>query len=400
MTNFFTRAYRIAAPVSILLLAGLACSMGAGTPVSQINGPSVTVTSPVAGQVLPVGQPIPVSSTSDSPHGIQRVELWVDNTLLRVDNNPSQESPYIVTQTWQSETPGTHVIVVKAIDVNGIAGEAQPTAITLEVQSEVTPGWTEVATESPGASAEPSPTALVATQTPSHSPTSTPSPSRSQLPTATASNTPVVMCTPPACGEGEVYYCQGDCPGGCGTQCATPTPTLTPPSFEATGIEVQQIFQADWENPEVGDYLGYPTQPASDDRRYARQYFEHGYLYWWDQPDGQGLIWAVEMPQPGVNRGARWSGPYEDTWDGGDRFSCQAARATSAGPVAGFGKLWCERPEIAKAIGIPIEAEQGTGESTSYGVVQFFQNGVMLYSPLDHEVFVLFNSGGWRRYSR
>jgi hypothetical protein len=399
MTNFFTRIYRIGAPVAILLLTSLACSVGAATPVSQTNAPSVNVASPLAGQILPVGQPVSVSSTSTSPDGIQRVELWVDNTLLRVDNNPSQASPYIVTQTWQSETPGTHAIVVKAIDVNGTVSEAPPTTIMLEAQSEATPGWTEIATESPEPSREPSPTPLAPSQTPSRPPASATSSPTPQPPTATAEDTPVVMCTPPACATGEVYYCQGDCPGGCGTECATPTPTLTPPSFEATGIEVQQISQPTWEKPGVGDYLGYPTQPASDDRRYARQYFERGYLYWWDRPDGRGLIWVVEIPQPGANQGTHWTGPYEDTWDGDDRFSCQAARATSAGPVAGFGKLWCERPEIAQAIGIPIELEQGTGESTSYGVVQFFQNGVMLYSPLDHEVFVLFNSGGWRRYS-
>jgi hypothetical protein len=39
--------------------------------------------------------------------------------------------------------------------------------------------------------------------------------------------TPILMCTPPLCEEGEVYYCPGDCPGGCGTECVTPTPGLT-----------------------------------------------------------------------------------------------------------------------------------------------------------------------------
>lgn len=35
---------------------------------------------------------------------------------------------------------------------------------------------------------------------------------------------PTVMCTPPACGANEAYFCIGDCPGGCGTVCATTTP--------------------------------------------------------------------------------------------------------------------------------------------------------------------------------
>jgi hypothetical protein len=396
MTKFFTRVCRIAAPVGILLLVSLACSVGAATPVSQANAPTVNITSPVAGQILPVGQPISVNSTSVGPDGIQRVELWVDNAQLRVDNNPSQDSPYIVTQTWQSDTAGTHVIVVKAFDVHEVVGESQPTVITLEAETETTPVSTAVAATSPELPEEISPTPPAPTQAPSH-PTATASPPQPR-PTATASNTPVVMCTPPACKAGEVYYCPGDCPGGCGTQCATPTLTPTPPTFEPTGIEINKLLKPVWEKSEIGDYLGHPTEPASDDRRYARQYFERGYLYWWDRPDAKGLIWVVEMAQPNANQGSGWTGPYEDTWDGGDRFSCQAARATSAGPVAGFGKLWCEHPEIAQAIGIPLESERGTGESTSYGVVQLFQNGVMLYSPLDHEVFVLFDSGGWRRY--
>jgi hypothetical protein len=36
--------------------------------------------------------------------------------------------------------------------------------------------------------------------------------------------TPFPLCTPPACAEGEDYYCPGECPGGCGTTCATPSP--------------------------------------------------------------------------------------------------------------------------------------------------------------------------------
>ncbi len=42
--------------------------------------------------------------------------------------------------------------------------------------------------------------------------------------TAPVTTQPQIMCTPPACQPGEVYYCPGQCPGGCGTTCATPTP--------------------------------------------------------------------------------------------------------------------------------------------------------------------------------
>lgn len=41
--------------------------------------------------------------------------------------------------------------------------------------------------------------------------------------------TPILMCTPPACQPGEQYTCPtGDCPGGCGTVCAPPTPITGP----------------------------------------------------------------------------------------------------------------------------------------------------------------------------
>jgi DNA/RNA endonuclease YhcR with UshA esterase domain len=61
-------------------------------------------------------------------------------------------------------------------------------------------------------------------------PTPTPVATSTELPTATLTPTPTfqVVCTPPPCKEGEVYYCPGECPGGCGTQCATPTPVATP----------------------------------------------------------------------------------------------------------------------------------------------------------------------------
>ena len=209
-----------------------------------------------------------------------------------------------------------------------------------------------------------------------------------------------MTCTPPPCKTDEEYYCPDDCPGGCGTQCATPTPTATPPSFKPTGIETHTVFEPVWEQPQIKDYIGYPTEPGSDDRRYARQYFERGYLYWWERPDAEGLIWAVELLQPGARQGSGWSGPYEDRWDGDDPYSCDAARANPDGPIRGFGKLWCDRPEIAEAIGAARGSEQGTGDATNYGVVQFFQGGVMFYSPAGREVWVLFDGGTWQRHPR
>jgi hypothetical protein len=123
-------------------------------------------------------------------------------------------------------------------------------------------------------------------------------------------------------------------------------------------------------------------------------------MYWWNRPDAPGLIWVVQMPDPGAMMGFGWIGPFEDTWDGGEPFSCDLARKNPNGPRSGFGRLWCEHPEIAQTVGAAREPERGTGESNDYGVVQTFQGGTMLYSPLEREVWVLVNGGSWQRYFR
>lgn len=59
--------------------------------------------------------------------------------------------------------------------------------------------------------------------------------------TDTDLETPVLMCTPPACAPGEGFACStGDCPGGCGTICVAPTPLTGPLAAAPT----------EWENLE------------------------------------------------------------------------------------------------------------------------------------------------------
>jgi hypothetical protein len=407
----------------VLIVAILVVSLGGCAPMKSAasvtstltvtpaaGAPGVTLTNPVSGQKVLAGEQILISSISTDNDGIQRVELWVDDVLVRVDVNPDVASPYVVAQPWQSDRVGTHTIIVKAFDARENEGQSQPLVIAVEAAPTPTramAGPSPTSVPPPSSTGAPaSPSALTATLTPL-APTVTPShipPTPTRAPTETPEvSTPMPVCTPPLCQTGEVYYCPGDCPGGCGTQCATPSPwpTVPPPSsFKPTGIEVHPILQPVWDKPEVKDFLGYPTSTASDDRQYARQFFERGYMYWWNRPGGRGLIWVVQVPDAAAVAGFRWYGPYEDTWGGDEPFSCDAARAHAYGPRSGFGKVWCDHPDIAQAIGRPSEPERGTGQSTDYGVVQMFQAGTMLYSPLDREVWVLINGGAWQRHHR
>jgi hypothetical protein len=390
---------RVVPGIMALVAVLLAACAPARVAEQTANGPSVTVSNPKPYQTVAADQEILVTSTSTDPEGIQRVELWADGALARTDVNPDAASPYVVAQPWQSGEPGSHVFIVKAFDARGAEGQSQPVIIAVEpppsptVVAFVSPPPTE--TSQPATRKPPPPTP---TMTPLPPPTRTPEPAEPT--TAPANPTPVPVCTPPPCQVGEVYYCPNTCSGGCGMQCATPTPTPTRPVFKPTGIETHPILKPIWDKPEVKDVLGYPSAAASDDRQYARQYFERGYMYWWNRPDARGLIWVVQMPDAGAMMGFGWIGPFEDTWDGGDPFSCDLARKNPNGPRSGFGRLWCEHPEIAQTVGAAREPERGTGESNSYGVVQTFQGGTMLYSPLEREVWVLVNGGSWQRYFR
>jgi len=110
-----------------------------------------------------------------------------------------------------------------------------------------TPTPTQELTESPSITAE-EPVPPTVTQTPVITPTDVPTltvtPTFTITPTK--SPTPYVMCTPPACNTGEIYYCSGDCFGGCGTVCvtqppenvptatSTPSPTISPAACNQT----------------------------------------------------------------------------------------------------------------------------------------------------------------------
>lgn len=379
--------------IIVTAVIGLAaCLPGRIAEQPADSGPDVVVSSPRPGQVVQLNQPIQVTSTSTDPDGVQKVELWADGALSRVDINPDVSSPYIVAQTWQSDKMGSHVFVVKAYDARGNVGQSEPIVITVETGSMATPLPVAQVNPLPSPTPPPPTPPPFVTVPPAPLP---PSPSATPQPPA-----PSPGCTPPLCRPGEVYYCPQSCPGGCGLQCVTPSPTPTRPTFTPTNIEVHALLKPIWEKPEVKGVLGYPSSTASDNRQYARQYFERGYMYWWNRPEGRGLIWVVQIPDGSAMRGFGWIGPFEDTWEGKERFSCEEARRTKYGPHSGFGKLWCDHPEIAQTIGAPREPERGTGDSTDYGIVQFFQGGTMLYSPLDREVWVLVNGGTWQRYYR
>lgn len=357
---------------SLILMMVLACSIGRQEPeAASGEGPAVAISSPLTDQVLTPDQPIQVRSTSVDAQGIARVELIVNNQVVQEDTNPNPQpnTPYIVAQSWQPEMAGAYVIQARAYNTTDMNALSDP--VTVRVMAE-TP-TAEIAT--------------LPTNTPiSLLPTITPPP---PLPTILPETptplpdtpTPLPPTPPPL-----------DLP--------TPTATPTPGVFEPTGLQPDGRFKDVWLELGGGDSrLGYPTTPEIDDRNFARQYFANGLMFWWDSPQGANRIWVIDSPHPGLNRGDSWNA-YPDTWQGDESYFCDAALANGdKGPVRGFGKLWCERPELQERLGNPRENEAGSGGRPPFAHVQLFQGGVMISNPLNNELFVLFNQGDWRRFA-
>ncbi|MBN1217722.1 MAG: hypothetical protein JXM69_02245 [Anaerolineae bacterium] len=372
-----------AAMLIALVTITLACSVpstgGGDTPVSVGRVPQVTISQPSAGAKLELGQEVKIQSTSiDIQTGIVRVELVIDNQVIWVDANPHPQpnEPYLVAQPWTPQLPGSHVIQVRAYNADNVPGQTEPLVVEVVASAQAVG---ETALSPTG---DPQPEMVTPTNTPVSlvgapaSPTSTPS-----LPVATKTVTPTMtpMMTP--------------------TTTSTPTPTPTPGTFKPTGLEPDGRLKDIWQELGSGkSRLGYPTGPEITDRNYARQYFEKGLMVWWENPAGPSYIWVIDSPADDGRSGATWN-RYEDTWDGGDEYSCDQAHSNrEKGPVRGFGKVWCERPELQFRLGNPREQEVGSGGNPPYAHVQFFQGGVMIVNPLNNDVFVLFDQGDWQRF--
>jgi hypothetical protein len=367
--------------ISRIALLGLWLALAAGcsltdqnepTPVAETVGPTVTILSPLAGQSFAAGQTVTVQSEAVDRRGIVRVELVIDDQATRIDANanPEPSVPFIVAQLWLPEEPGDYTVQVRAFNTANVAGDSEILVIT-------------VGDAAPIATETQRPTATLSTAVDTV-PTATPGP---PTPTPTPEIEPSPTSPPPT-------------PTPAGTPTPEPTPMPLPTSdFEPTGLEPEGRFNDIWLEVNGGKGpLGYPTGPQIEERDFAKQYFDGGLMFWWDNPDGDNHIWVIDRLGDNFQAGNDWT-RFADQWQGNGEYSCQAARRNGArGPLRGFGKVWCDNPDIAASLGNPVEAERGSGGNAPFAIVQFFQGGVMIYNPLNAEVLALFDSGGWRRF--
>jgi len=94
----------------------------------DFRAPMVNVTEPSAGTSLAAGDNVIVLSTSSGSRPIARVEIWLDGALRATQNSqrPEGYSPFDSALPVELDSPGPHVLFVRAIDTSGLIGQSQP----------------------------------------------------------------------------------------------------------------------------------------------------------------------------------------------------------------------------------------------------------------------------------
>ncbi|MEJ5308466.1 MAG: hypothetical protein WHX52_01725 [Anaerolineae bacterium] len=203
-------------------------------------------------------------------------------------------------------------------------------------------------------------------------PTFTPEPTSTPEPISSPTNTPFVMCTPPACAANEVYYCPDACPGGCGTTCVTPTPK------PAAGAPVIQSFTADRASIVEGETVNVTWKATGG---------SEAYLMWMG---GAGLTEGIGNLDPDGGTAAiapRSGGPVVLQV----RNSAGTTEATLALTIA-CANVWVPELAVAMAGKCPNPAEIG------WAAQQPFEHGFMLWLQPSNTIYVFFNNYGGQSY--
>jgi hypothetical protein len=114
----------------LLLLGGLLFSGQLAYMLQRQNRlnvrPLVLITSPANAEQISSGAGVIIHATARSIRGISTMELWVDGQLYtsQAAGEEGAQSPFVLNETWQPSTPGSHLIQVRAVSSNGMEGQA------------------------------------------------------------------------------------------------------------------------------------------------------------------------------------------------------------------------------------------------------------------------------------
>lgn len=178
----------------LILLPILSACPASPTPtaVVKVNRPTIELLAPPSGVRVVLGDELEVETKSADARGLDRIELWVDGQIYRVDQVKGAPT-FRVIQRWRADSPGEHKLMVQAINMDNLT--AVPIEFTVEVLDPAlfTPTPTNTPTETPTPTKTPTPT-----ETPTHTPQPTATPTGTPTPTVTPTETPPAEATPAA----------------------------------------------------------------------------------------------------------------------------------------------------------------------------------------------------------
>ena len=190
------------------------------------------------------------------------------------------------------------------------------------------------------------------------------------------------------------------------TATVTPTLTLTAtvtvtatlvagcPDLLAGGFA--QIYA---ENVNVRTGLGCPLGREFTGRG-SQQFFAHGMLFWWSDKNTDPRSDHIFVFS-GLQRGTYEEFTPEDVAILGPEPTPSADPNV---PRRGFGRVYFYRADISAALGVWTSPELELKGGTESGVIQFFAQGIMLWTPITNPaghktIYVFYNDQTFERFN-
>lgn len=157
---------------------------------------------------------------------------------------------------------------------------------------------------------------------------------------------------------------------------STPLPSPTPRPTPCQHSVLPSLGEV-WDEQE----LGCPITPGAAAVSTAYAPFAGGQMLWRGDTD---LVYVL------YNNG-KWES-YPNEWQTGDpEYTCGEASSPST-PIRGFGRVWCDHPDVREVLGAATAAEIGDSASA----VQDFVNGTILIAPFGAAFVFVGEDGVWR----
>jgi hypothetical protein len=130
--EFRTLVAALTALTTLILISIAATGCGvAGGGSSQPTKPIASITAPANGSNFAVGQEVRVAFSSADVKGVAQVELSIDGEPIRVEVVNPPVNSFAAAHTWMPQVVGSHVIEVRAFNVDGQASDLTQISVTV-----------------------------------------------------------------------------------------------------------------------------------------------------------------------------------------------------------------------------------------------------------------------------